>query len=90
MADFRETLEITRNQNHNCFLSYSYCWVKEDLAELDADELQSPPMEIEFGQDATIGEVSDRIEAFCPNEDKTFNAITQLMDTGKVKLVDEY
>jgi len=24
------------------------------------------------------------------NEDKTFNAITQLMDTGKVRLVDEY
>lgn len=89
MADFRETLEISRN-NGACFMSYTWSWAKEDLAELDEDELQSPPSEIDWNADATIGEVADKIEHFCDKEDKVFIALQQLREFGKIKLVEEY
>lgn len=88
MADFRETLTVTRNST--CFMSYSFCWVKEDLAELDEDGLQSPPAEIDWDDNATIGEITDQIERFCDKENKVFAALQELRSTGHITLTDEY
>lgn len=54
MADFREVLEVSKNST--CFLSYSFCKTKEDLAVVDDDQLPNPPMEIDWDDNATIGE----------------------------------
>lgn len=51
MVDFRETLEVVKNSS--CF--FAFCWTKEDLAELDENELPAPPVEIEFDCEATLG-----------------------------------
>ena len=88
MADFKETLEVVKNST--CFLSYSFCWVKEDLALVDDDQLPNPPMEIEFADDATIGEVSDLIDRLSNSADESTFRIQQLLDTGKTTMIKEY
>ena len=88
MADFRETLEVSKNST--CFLSFSFCKTKEDLALIDEDELPNPPVEVEFAEDATLGEVADLIERFSENEEQCFAALQILQDNGKVFLTDEY
>lgn len=89
MADFRETLEVSKNST--CFLSFSFCKTKEDLAvDYDEDTLPNPPMEIEFAQDATLGEVADLIERFSRNADECAFRMQQLLDTGKTRMTDEY
>lgn len=88
MADFREVLEVSKNST--CFLSFSFCRVKEDLAAVDEDQLPNPPMEIEFADDATLGEVADLIERFSENEEQCFAALQTLQNTGKITLTDEY
>jgi len=86
MADFKETLEVVKNSS--CF--FAFCWTKEDLAVLDENELPAPPMEIEWSDDATLGEVVDKIEYMSNSEDQCQAAINQLFATGKVTLTDEY
>ena len=88
MADFRETLEVSKNST--CFLSYSFCKTKEDLALVDDDQLPNPPMEIEFAEDATIGEVSDLIDSLSDTSDEATMRIQQLLDTGKTTMIKEY
>ena len=88
MADFRETLEVSKNST--CFLSFSFCKTKEDLALIDEDELPNPPVEVEFAEDATLGEVADLIERVSENEEQCFAALQILQNNGKVTLTDEY
>ena len=88
MADFRETLEVVKNSK--CFLSYSFCRVKEDLAVVDDDQLPYPPMEIDWSDDATIGEVSDLIDSLSDSADESTMRIQQLLDTGKTTMIKEY
>ena len=88
MADFRETLEVSKNST--CFLSFSFCKTKEDLALVDDDQLPNPPMEIEFADDATIGEVADLIDGLSDTSDEASVRIRQLLDTGKTTMIKEY
>lgn len=88
MADFRETLEVSKNST--CFLSFSFCKVKEDLAAVDDDQLPNPPMEIEFADKATIGEVFDLIDRLSDSADETSFRMEQLLDTGKTTMIKEY
>lgn len=88
MADFRETLEVSKNST--CFLSFSFCKTKEDLALVDDDQLPNPPMEIEFADDATIGEVSDLIDSLSDSADESTLRIQQLLNTGKTTMIKEY
>ena len=88
MADFREVLEVSKNST--CFLSFSFCKIKEDLAIVDDDQLPNPPVEIEFADDATLGEVADLIERFSENEEECFAALQRLQNTGRLILTDEY
>ena len=88
MADFRETLEVSKNSK--CFLCFSFCKTKEDLAVVDDDQLPNPPMEIEFADDATLGEVSDLIDSLSDTNDEATMRIQQLLDTGKVSMIKEY
>ena len=88
MADFREVLEVSKNST--CFLSFSFCKTKEDLAIVDDDQLPNPPMEIEFADNATLGEVADLIERFSENEEQCFAALQRLQNTGRLILTDEY
>ncbi len=88
MADFRETLEVSKNST--CFLSFSFCKTKEDLALVDGDQLPNPPMEIEFADDATIGEVTDLIDGLSDTSDEASVRIRQLLDTGKTTMIKEY
>jgi hypothetical protein len=87
MADFRETLEVVKNST--CFLSYSFCKVKEDLA-IEEGILPNPPMEIDWSDDATIGEVSDLIDGLSDSADESTMRIQQLLDTGKTTMIKEY
>ena len=88
MADFREVLEVSKNSK--CFLSYSFCKTKEDLAVYDDDQLPNPPMEIEFDDNATIGEVADLIDSLSDTNDEATMRIQQLLDTGRTRMVKEY
>lgn len=88
MADFREVLEVSKNST--CFLSFSFCKTKEDLAVVNEDELPNPSVEVEFAEDATLGEVADLIERFSENEERCFAALQTLQNNGKVTLTDEY
>lgn len=88
MADFREVLEVRKNST--CFLSFSFCKTKEDLALVDDDQLPNPPLEIEFADDATIGEVSDLIDGLSDTNDEATMRIQQLLDTGKTIMIKEY
>ena len=87
MADFRETLEVSKNST--CFLAYSWCRIKEDLS-TEETMLPNPPVEIEYEQDASIGEVSELLEDFCETASKASGAITRLLNNGKVTVVEEY
>lgn len=87
MADFRETLEVSKNST--CFLAFSWCRTKEDLA-TEEGMLPNPPMEIEFEQEATLEEVSEMIDSFCETADKANMAIDALLNNGKITLTDEY
>ena len=87
MSDFREVLEVSKNSK--CFLSYSFCWVKEDLA-TEEGVLPNSPMEIKFDDNATIGEVSDLIDRLSDSADESTLKIQQLLDTGKVSMIKEY
>ena len=88
MADFKEVLEVSKNST--CFLSFSFCKTKEDLAVVDNDQLPNPPMEIDFADDATIGEVSDLIDRLSDSADESTFRIQQLLDTGKTIMIKEY
>ena len=88
MADFREVLEVSKNSK--CFLSFSFCKTKEDLALVDDDQLPNPPMEIEFDDNATIGEVADLIDRLSDSTDESTFRIQQLLDTGKTRMIKEY
>ena len=88
MADFRETLEVSKNST--CFLSFSFCKTKEDLALVDDDQLPNPPMEIDWDDNATIGEVSDLIDSLSDTSDEASVRIRQLLDTGRTRMVKEY
>ena len=88
MADFREVLEVKKNST--CFLSFSFCKTKEDLAVVDDDQLPNPPMEIDWDDCATIGEVSDLIDGLSDSADESTMRIQQLLDTGKTRMVKEY
>ena len=87
MADFREVLEVQKNSK--CFLSFSFCKTKEDLA-TEEGMLPNPPMEIEFDDDATIGKVADLIDSLSDTNDEATMRIQQLLDTGKTRMVKEY
>lgn len=88
MADFREVLEVTKNST--CFLSFSFCKTKEDLAVVDDDQLPNPPMEIDWDDNATFGEVSDLIDSLSDTSDEASVRIRQLLDTGKITMIKEY
>ena len=88
MTDFREVLEVSKNST--CFLSFSFCRTKEDLTVVDDDQLSNPPMEIDFADDATIGEVSDLIDRLSDSADESTMRIQQLLDTGKTTMIKEY
>ena len=87
MADFREVLEVRKNST--CFLSFSFCKTKEDLA-TEEDMLPNPPMEIDWDDCATIGEVSDLIDGLSDSADESTLRIQQLLDTGKTTMIKEY
>ena len=87
MADFREILEVQKNSK--CFLSFSFCKTKEDLA-TEEGMLPNPPMEIEFDDDATIGKVADLIDSLSDTNDEATMRIQQLLDTGRTRMVKEY
>ena len=88
MADFREVLEVRKNSK--CFLSFSFCKTKEDLALVDDNQLPNPPMEIDWDDNATIGEVADLIDSLSDNNDEATMRIQQLLDTGRTRMVKEY
>lgn len=88
MADFREVLEVQKNSK--CFLSFSFCKTKEDLALVDDNQLPNPPMEIEFDDNATIGKVADLIDSLSDTNDEATMRIQQLLDTGRTRMVKEY
>ena len=87
MADFREVLEVKKNST--CFLSFSFCKTKEDL-ETEEGMLPNPPMEIDWDDCATIGEVSDLIDGLSDTSDEASVRIRQLLDTGRTRMVKEY
>ena len=87
MADFRETLEVSKNST--CFLAFSWCRIKEDLA-TEEGMLPNPPLEIEFEQEATIVEVAELLDNFCETADKANRAIGALLNNGKATVVEEY
>lgn len=87
MADFRETLEVVKNST--CFLSYSFCRTKEDLA-TEEGMLPNPPMEIDWDDNATLGEVADLIDSLSDTSDESSVRIRQLLDTGKTTMIKEY
>ena len=87
MADFREVLEVKKNST--CFLSFSFCKTKEDLA-TEEGMLPNPPMKIDWDDCATIGEVSDLIDGLSDSADESTLRIQQLLDTGKTTMIKEY
>lgn len=87
MADFRETLEVSKNST--CFLAFSWCRIKEDLS-TEEGMLPNPPIEIEFEQDASFEEVSEMIDNFCETASKATHAIEALLNNGKITVIEEY
>ena len=81
MADFKEILEVSKNST--CFLSFSFYKTKEGLA---VDEA----LDIEFSDNATIGEVADLIDSLSDTSDEASVKIRQLLDTGKTTMIKEY
>ena len=87
MADFREVLEVRKNST--CFLAFTWCKTKEDLA-TEEGMLPNPPMEIGWDDNATIGEVADLIDGLSDTSDEASVRIRQLLDTGKTTMIKEY
>jgi len=87
MADFREVLEVRKNST--CFLAFTWCKTKEDLA-TEEGMLPNPPMEIDWDDNATIGEVADLIDSLSDTSDEASVRIRQLLDTGKTIMIKEY
>jgi len=87
MADFRETLEVSKNST--CFLAFSWCRTKEDLS-TEEGMLPNPPMEIEFEQEASLEEVAELLDGFCETASKATGVIDRLLNNGKVTVVEEY
>lgn len=87
MADFREVLEVRKNST--CFLAFTWCKTKEDLA-TEEGMLPNPPMEIDWDDCATIGEVADLIDSLSDTSDEASVRIRQLLDTGKTTMIKEY
>ena len=87
MADFREVLEVRKNST--CFLAFTWCKTKEDLA-TEEGMLPNPPMEIDWNDNATIGEVADLIDSLSDTSDEASVRIRQLLDTGKTTMIKEY
>jgi hypothetical protein len=52
--------------------------------------LPNPPMEIDWDDCATIGEVSDLIDSLSDSADESTLRIQQLLDTGKTTMIKEY
>jgi hypothetical protein len=52
--------------------------------------LPNPPMEIEFEQDASVSEAAELLDDFCETAGKATNAITALLNNGKVTVIEEY
>jgi len=89
MADFKETLTVVKNSN--CFMSFSCCKVKEDLAvDYDDDTLPSPPREIDWEEDITLDKAESIIAEFCETADKANTAIDTLLNCGRVMITEEY
>ena len=88
MADFREVLEVRKNST--CLLAFTWCKTKEDLALVDNDQLPNPPMEFDWDDNATIGEVADLIDSLSDTSDEASVRIRQLLDTGKTTMIKEY
>jgi hypothetical protein len=82
-----EALEVLKNST--CFLSFSWCRIKEDLA-TEEGMLPNPPLEIEYEQDASLEEVSEMIDSFCETADKASSALEALLNNGKAVIVEEY
>jgi hypothetical protein len=87
MADFREVLEVRKNST--CFLAFTWCKTKEDLA-TEEGMLPNPPMEFDWDDNATIGEVADLIDSLSDTSDEASVRIRQLLDTGKTTMIKEY
>jgi hypothetical protein len=87
MADFREVLEVRKNST--CFLAFTWCKTKEDLA-TEEGMLPNPPMEIDWNDCATIGEIADLIDSLSDTSDEASVRIRQLLDTGKTTMIKEY
>ena len=87
MADFREVLEVRKNST--CFLAFTWCKTKEDLA-TEEGMLPNSPMEIGWNDNATIGEVADLIDSLSDTSDEASVRIRQLLDTGKTTMIKEY
>jgi hypothetical protein len=87
MADFREVLEVRKNST--CFLAFTWCKTKEDLA-TEEGMLSNPPMEIDWNDCATIGEVADLIDSLSDSADESTLRIQQLLYTGKTTMIKEY
>ena len=87
MADFREVLEVRKNST--CFLAFTWCKTKEDLA-TEEGMLPNPPMEIDGDDNATIGEVADLIDGLSDTSDEASVRIRQLLDTGRTTMIKEY
>ena len=87
MADFRETLEVSKNST--CFLAFSWCRTEEDLS-TEEGMLPNPPLEIEFEQEATVAEIAELLDNFCETADKASRAIDALLNNGKVTVIEEY
>ena len=87
MADFREVLEVRKNST--CFLAFTWCKTKEDLA-TEEGMLPNHPMKIDWDDNATIGEVADLIDSLSDTSDEASVRIRQLLDTGKTTMIKEY
>ena len=87
MADFREVLEVRKNST--CFLAFTWCKTKEDLA-TEEGMLPNPPMEFDWNDNATIGEVADLIDSLSDTSNEASVRIRQLLDTGKTTMIKEY
>ena len=92
MADFREVLEISRNKECKNFLHYDWCKTKYDLSEVNEGTLENPPMEIDFGEDETVGTIADMIDEFCESTAVARAKLRGLFESGnqKCRIVIEY
>lgn len=82
MADFKQMLTVERNsQKHE--LSYYWALDQEDLATNEAKLL-------DWGDIATLAEIVEKIDHFCPTISETKKAVIALMENDKLILKDEF